>query len=227
MSMALGIIGMLAFVIGILVLIVNAIRKKPLRVWGIIAAVGLVFFIVGVSLPEPTTPTPAPSPTPAPAPAPAPVPAPTPTPAPPPTPAPAPAPAPTPQPTSSEQAYATTIVDHSTKCGKAFNKLSELMANPQIGDDEWTLAVAVQLAMIRALYEEAMEIEPPSSMANIHYKYVQAMKHYETATHLIAQGFDELDPDLLEQAVAEIETGAQLINEATKLTREFVEAHSK
>ena len=93
MSMALGIIGMLALLVGIVMLVVNAVKKKSLRTWGIIAAVGLVFFIVGVSLPGPTTPTPEPAPTPAPAPAPTPEPAPTPT--------PEPAPEPTPTPTPS------------------------------------------------------------------------------------------------------------------------------
>lgn len=126
--------------------------------------------------------------------------------------------------TPSEQAYATTIADHSRKVGRAFEALSELMANPLMGDNEWTLAVAAHLATIRVLYEEAMEIEPPASMANIHYKYVQGMKHYETATHLVAQGFDELDVNLINQATAEISTGAQLVNEATELTEEFIEA---
>ncbi len=62
MFMALGIIGMLALIIGIVMLIINAIRKNKLRIWGIIATVGLIFFIVGVSLSGPATPTPAPSP---------------------------------------------------------------------------------------------------------------------------------------------------------------------
>jgi len=136
-------------------------------------------------------------------------------------------PTPIPTLTASEQAYATTIAEDSSKVAKAMSELGSLMSNPQIGNDDWTLKVAAQLATIRVLYDEAMEIEPPSSMTDIHYKYVQAMKHYETATHLIAQGIDELDADLINQAVAELETGNQLINEATELTQEFTKAHSK
>jgi len=80
--MALGIIGMFALAIGIIMLIVNAIRKSRLRTWGIIAAVGLVFLIVGVSLSGPPTPTPTLTPTPPPTEQPARTPTPTPTPAP-------------------------------------------------------------------------------------------------------------------------------------------------
>ena len=101
------------------------------------------------------------------------------------------------------------------------------MSNPLIGDDEWTLNVAVQLVTIQALYDEAIEINPPSSMTNIHYKYVQAMKHFESATQLIAQGIDELDANLINQATAEMNLGGQLIDEATELIEEFTMTHSQ
>ncbi len=56
---ALGVLGLLALVVGIIILIVSAVRKKPLRTGGIVAGIGLVAFIVGMSLslphPSPTT----------------------------------------------------------------------------------------------------------------------------------------------------------------------------
>ena len=129
--------------------------------------------------------------------------------------------------TPSEQAYTITIADHSSKASEALYELSALMSNPLIGDDEWTLNVAVQLVTIQALYDEAIEINPPSSMTNIHYKYVQAMKHFESATQLIAQGIDELDANLINQATAEMNLGGQLIDEATELIEEFTMTHSQ
>ena len=50
---ALGIIGFFTIIVGILMVIISAIRKRRLRIWGIVAIVGLVLFIVGVSLSEP------------------------------------------------------------------------------------------------------------------------------------------------------------------------------
>ena len=60
---AVGALGFIAIIVGIIMLTISAIRKKGLRVWGIIAGVGLVAFIVGMSLSESSTPTQETSPT--------------------------------------------------------------------------------------------------------------------------------------------------------------------
>lgn len=128
--------------------------------------------------------------------------------------------------TASEQNYATTMADHSSRVGEAMTKISNLMGNPQIGDNEWTLDVATQLTIIRQGYDEALEIEAPSSMADIHYKYTQAMWHYDRSTDLIAEGIDTLNADLIDQATSEIEVGTEYINEAGELLSDFIAAHS-
>ena len=67
MEVLLGMIGMtglFAIVIGVIMLIINAFRKGRLRVWGILTVLGLVFFITGASfasLYEPTTTLPTPT----------------------------------------------------------------------------------------------------------------------------------------------------------------------
>ncbi len=127
--------------------------------------------------------------------------------------------------TPSEQAYATTILDQTTTVSKATTELVNLFQNPQIGNDQWTLRVAAQLATIRVLYDKAMELDPPSSMAEIHLKHTQAMKHLNDATYLIAQGIGELDPSLLDAATQKILTATQLIKEGTQLMLEFKETH--
>jgi len=129
--------------------------------------------------------------------------------------------------TSAEQAYSTTIGNHAYRVADTMDNLAELFSDFQIGDDAWTIQVAAQLVTIQMLYDEVLEIEPPSSMTHIHNKYMQAMKHYETATHLIPQGIDRLDTDLINQATAEILTGVQLVDEATSLLEIFLEERSK
>ena len=138
------------------------------------------------------------------------------------------APATTPTMTPEEQTYRITIENRAAICGQAINALSELMTNLQIGDAQWTFNVAVQLALIQAVYDEAIAIDPPSSMAHIHDKYVQAVEHYETATQLIKQGIDEVNVNLIEQATVELftGTGTQLLTESIELLNEFILAHS-
>lgn len=127
--------------------------------------------------------------------------------------------------TTAEQAYATTVADQTVTVGGTLAELGELFRNPQIGNDQWTLQVSVQLVTIRMAYDEAMELDPPSSMAEIHLKYTQAMSHLNDATYLITRGVDELDPSLIDEASQKIHTGGQLIEETTRLVVEFGEAH--
>ena len=129
--------------------------------------------------------------------------------------------------TPSAQAYATTIANHAFKVAEAMDTLSELTSDPQIGNDAWTIQVAAQLVTIQMLYDEVLEIDPPSSMTHIHNKYVQAMKHFDTSTYLVSQGIDNIDAALLYQATTEIQTGTQLVNEVASLLEVFVEERSK
>lgn len=126
--------------------------------------------------------------------------------------------------TSAEQAYATTIAEEDVTLAKAFTELGELFQNPhQIGNEDWTFKMATQLPIIQTAYNKAMEMEAPDSMTHIHYKRIQALKHYNTATELIAQGIEGKINQVasIEQAGAEMQTGGQLFNEATELALEF------
>ena len=128
--------------------------------------------------------------------------------------------------TASEQNYAATMEDHALRVVEALDELSALMANPQIGYDEWTIDVAIQITIIRLLYDEALEIEPPGSMADIHYNYMQAMWHFDRSMDLIVEGIDPLNADLIYQATSEMEAGGEYINEVTEMLYDFIAARS-
>jgi len=132
----------------------------------------------------------------------------------------------TPSLTASEQNYAATMSDHGSRVSEALGNLSDLMGNPQIGYDEWTLDVAIELTIIQLLYDEALEMEPPSSMADIHYKYIQAMSHLNSFVDLMTEGIDTLDADLIDQATSELEVATKYLNEVTELTEDFIAARS-
>jgi len=132
----------------------------------------------------------------------------------------------TPSLTASELNYAATMADHSSMVIETLGNLSDLLDNPQFLDDEWILDVAIELALIKTLYDEAMKMEPPSSMADIHYKYIQAMSHLNNFVDLEAEGIGTLDVDLLDQATSELELAGEYINEATEMTEDFLAAHS-
>ncbi len=125
-----------------------------------------------------------------------------------------------------EQAYAAAIADHAYRVSDTITQLSELMINPQMGNDTWASQVKAELATIQSLYDEVTQMSTPVSMVGIHYTYLQAMSLYQAASQSIAQGIDELDVNLINQAIAEINAGTQLLNEAIALLNEFIEARS-
>jgi len=128
--------------------------------------------------------------------------------------------------TASERNYVAAMEDHISQLDEAMSNLNVLMTNPLIGYDEWTIDVATEVTVIRLLYVEAQEIEPPSSMAHIHDNYMQAMWHFNRATDFLVEGIDTLNADLLNQAASELLTGAEYMDEAAEQTEDFFTAHS-
>lgn len=125
--------------------------------------------------------------------------------------------------TPAEQSYVVTITQQAATVGQALIQLGQLMQSSQYGTEDWVLETATRLATIWTSCNKTMELEPPDSMAHIHFKYVQGMKHFDTMTELLARGIDESDPDLLNEAIVEMEIGVQLMDEANKLMEEFTE----
>ena len=132
-----------------------------------------------------------------------------------------------PQFTPEENAYITTITNQKNTLDDALIDLGELYQNAKYDSMIWKDKAATQLALIRKLFDDANEIEPPASMTQIHSKYIQTMKHFNTMAELLAQETDEMNPDLRKKAATEIETGIQLQLEVVALAEEFIKAHSQ
>jgi len=126
---------------------------------------------------------------------------------------------------SEEQSYASALQDNVNMVANALKELASLMTEFQIGNDEWTLDVATQLVIIQLAYDEAIQMNPPDSMAHIHYKYIQAMNDFNDATDLIASGIDNLDASMIEQATSKMQSGTEYLTEATDLVNAFKAAH--
>lgn len=129
--------------------------------------------------------------------------------------------------TSAEQTYIIYIEGHAEDMSYAFTELSLLLGDAQIFNDEWIIEAATYMVLIQFGYEEAQAADCPSSMSHIHGTYVQGLSHFNTAMDLIAEGIDYLDVDSLNRAMAEMDTGTILIEEAALLMTEFVLTHEQ
>ncbi len=127
--------------------------------------------------------------------------------------------------TSAERAYANITTDQVTTLTNALTELAELFQNPQIDNDQWKRKLATQIVIIQKIYDEAIKLDPPSSQAQIHHKYIQALEYYNDSTYLLSQWLDEQDPNLIDQATKKMVIGAQLFKEVTALVLEFEETH--
>ena len=127
--------------------------------------------------------------------------------------------------TVSEQNYLTGLDKNSDTVSKAFIEFTNLTQNPQIGNEEWTVKVAIQLVTIQKAYEEAAKMSPPESLREVHSKYIKAMSCYNDMAYLFAEGIDNNDSELINEATRKIEEGSELIKEATAAVDKFNAAH--
>lgn len=127
--------------------------------------------------------------------------------------------------TNEEQSYISFLRSNANTMDDALEEISTLMIAPQIGVDEWIFNVANQLNIMRFAHDEVSQLNPPTSMAHIHSKYMQAMNNFNDATYLLASGIDNMDVDKIEEATAKMELGAQYIEETADLLVAFTATH--
>ena len=127
----------------------------------------------------------------------------------------------TPTPTAAisaaELQYRATLVTETSTMATSLGSFSQLMANPRLGNATWTVSVAAQLAIWRAIYAEAQKLAPPPALKAVHEQYLSGLALYNAASFDIAQGMDQLDASLLTKALAEINAGNRSITAATAL----------
>lgn len=119
------------------------------------------------------------------------------------------------------QSYLSEITDISNEYGQAMNEISRLVGEPQIGQDEWTLDVAIQLGTIRRLHEEAQQLDPPDDLQHVHDKMLSALEDADQSTYHIADGIDNMDPAEIEEASRLIQSSNAKIEEATEMLNEY------
>ena len=115
--------------------------------------------------------------------------------------------------TSAEQDYLLMVSDTGVRTGNALTELGTLLQDANIENTQWNIEVAAQIVIIRGLCDEVVNTSPPSSMAHIHSKYLQAMSHFDSMTDLLVDGIDNMDESALNQGITEMELGTSLILE--------------
>lgn len=100
--------------------------------------------------------------------------------------------------------YAVQLQEQMGRLSDAMGTFSELMGNPDVGNESWMIDVAVQLVAIRQAHAALLAIDAPDGWQEIHSLTISATGSCNDATYLVAAGIDALDVGLLQQATAQI-----------------------
>jgi hypothetical protein len=123
--------------------------------------------------------------------------------------------APDPSPKQIEAAYVTFIRTEASVMANSLRRISTLTANPRPTDD-WTLAVAAEIATWGVVRDETARRNPPRAYVVLHRDFLAGLDHYVAAGDLLARGIDTGDAALIGAATAEMTEGTAAVQDATR-----------
>ncbi len=97
--------------------------------------------------------------------------------------------------------------------GLTMENIAELLANPQLRDDDWQSEMAREIAAIRQVEEQARSAQPPDAFNDAHEQWSNGMGEYRRAVDSTANALDSASPSGLVDAI-------DALNNAT---RSFIE----
>lgn len=121
-----------------------------------------------------------------------------------------------------ELVYAAEIVQQTQTMSDSLARMAALTEGADVSlflDDDWKLAVAVELVIWQQTYEDALAMTPPPRFAAAHAKYLESLSYFVQAGDAFAYGVDNFDVASIEQAAALMELGTQALAEAAEEIR--------
>jgi hypothetical protein len=96
--------------------------------------------------------------------------------------------------------YVKKMQEHAINMQKQFVDFSEAFGNPQFGDTDWMIDLAVTITEISKLSDQPKEIYPPSEYEETHAIYLEAMNDYKTAMAMLPAALDNMDAYKINEA---------------------------
>ena len=118
----------------------------------------------------------------------------------------------------SEDEYMIDITAIAMELVTTVNGLDQMLANPEIEDSDWITTITLAMEDITTLCDEACQIVPPDSMADIHITNLEAIDGLDNAVDMLAEGLDEQDIDLVNQATTEMWIAAEILAEVINIS---------
>lgn len=121
------------------------------------------------------------------------------------------------------QDYFNTVADQGQAIGDAMSELGNLMTDPKIGVDDWTIDVAVQMAAIQVAHDTISGLEVPPGLEGFHEFLTDATGDCSESTKHLATALDTLDENELNLSASFIQSCNGKLEDLTKRMNEAIE----
>ena len=106
--------------------------------------------------------------------------------------------------------------------GESLGDLSELLQNPRLTDADWTLAIAMEITVIRLAHEELTEMDVPLEMTEIHNAILDATSDCNASMDYLTSGIDNLNVTDLETAATLMTSCSEKIEKPAEMIEEYM-----
>jgi hypothetical protein len=115
----------------------------------------------------------------------------------------------------SEEEYNIEIIAIGVELSDIVNGIDQMLANKEITDPDLITAVNLAIEDVNILSSEVCRIVPPESMADTHSVNLESITNLDNAVGLLAQGIDNRDNNLVNQAITEMWLAVEVLSDVT------------
>lgn len=119
-------------------------------------------------------------------------------------------------PSDEEVAYLSETAAITAELNTVFFELDVMLINPEPESDDWIVDVMLALEDMMALSEEASQIVPPDSLADVHTTFMEAMLTLDDAFDILVTAIDEADTGLMNQVSGEMWLAIGILGQLSK-----------
>lgn len=127
---------------------------------------------------------------------------------------------------AAECEYVEATMQQAGQIGDAMEGLLLLFEEPEFFSETWRIDLAIHLANLKLVHDEARALEPPASLAAIHNHWLIATSLYADMADRIIGGIDELDVAEIEAAIELGLQGNEAVDITTSLLDDFIASRS-
>lgn len=120
------------------------------------------------------------------------------------------------------QQYAQLLAEETDTLTSSLHKLSELLMDLDVSDQDWLDATVHEMATIKIVHQSILGMDVPANMAAIHVMVLDGTLDCSKSMDKLAEGVDNLDMEALEKAIELMNSCGEKMAQAGAMTDEYM-----